>query len=185
MFCSSGIDWVATGTWVQAFGTVGAIIAAIVLAVRQTGIEDRRNKFALAERLGALLELGRAAERNIEGTRAIIVRTSPVTMPMSKPSMPNISIFDQLDAVLGGIPLHELPSFELVRLFMEFRKLNEEAKKQAEMDWSLLHVGTSVPNPLAAQLEAARKLVGECEREVVRLTARKPRANAVTVVLEP
>lgn len=98
--------------WVQAFGAIVGLALAVLIMHLQGGSAKRSEALLLGRRLDALAALVERADKEVENMR--VHEAGPSNWSDFLFSTINVDAMDTIGHALKAIPLHELPSYEIV-----------------------------------------------------------------------
>jgi hypothetical protein len=153
-------DITASAAVAQAVLTVGAVAGAAWLQDRAiTRRADERLRRELQSLFGLLLT-GRAM---VAGARETLIRVAPAThyqapsssgwTPLNERGFPERGPFREYQRVLDGVPVHQLPSWDLAHAVMLARTTMATAEKNCFAAIDRLKAGEVTPNLLGSELE--------------------------------
>lgn len=167
--------------WVQAVGSVVAIFASGGIAwwqLRATNnsarTAERRKALVMVEAVGTLV---RAHSNELESFNALLERHNYLATRDRMERLDPDALFATTERAAQGIPLHDLPDGETIRLVVELQnhiRTNREAATrlkrhydEGESDWAL------ILSPLGLNIEAARGLVEKYNEALTRISRMK------------
>lgn len=178
LVCFGGIgtlfDWNKSewASWVQAIGSIGAILAAAFIATwqidatRKSAQAERRRKAAVM--VEAVTALVRSHLQELESISALVDRHKHYETRRRMERLDPTEVFATIERAAQGIPLHDLPDAEMIRLLVDLQnhiRTNREAIAAVkdlfmkdESDWVAVEV------PLGPNVEALRELLRKAEQ---------------------